>query len=139
MLTATPTLTSTQIKNLHGTPIQAIAAPGVGNVIWPIAVVGKMIYGGSNVFTAAAGQFVALMYAPVSNNNRPFNCILNTQVTAASNSYTINTTYTTTAAVATQYENAALQFYNTQATEISGNAANDNTMSFQILYKIITL
>lgn len=138
-LTASATLTSSEIKNLHGTPIQAIAAPGAGNVIWPIAVISKMIYGGSNVFVAGAGQFIALMYAPVSNNNRPFNCILNAAVVAAASSYTINTTYITTTAVATQYENAALQFYVTSVTEISGNAANDNTMSFQIMYKIVTL
>lgn len=139
LLTASVTLTNSQIKNLHGTPVQAIAAPGAGNVIWPISIVGKMIYGGSNVFTAAAGQFIALMYAPVGNNNRPFNSIQNAAITAASSSYTLNNTYTTTTAVSTQYENAALQFYVTSATEISGNAANDNTMSFQIIYKIITL
>src|SRR6185437_7717228 len=139
LLLASPTLTSSQVKNLHGTPIQAIAAAGVGTVLWPIAVIAKLVYGGSNVFTAGAGQFIALMYAPVSNNNRPLNCLLNAQLVANSNQYNINTTYTISAAAATQYENADLQFYNTNATEISGNAAGNNTINFQILYKIVSI
>lgn len=139
LLTATPTLTSSQVKNLHGTPIQAIAAAGAGTVLWPIAVIGKLNYGGSNVFVAGAAQFIALMYAPVSNNNRPFNVLLNAQLVASSNQYNINTTYTITGAAATQYENTDLVFYNTSATEISGNAAGNNTVSFQILYKVVTI
>jgi len=139
LLTASPTLTSSQVKNLHGTPIQAIAAAGAGTVLWPIAVIGKLNYGGSNVFVAGAAQFIALMYAPVGNNNRPFNVLLNAQLVASSNQYNINTTYTITGAAATQYENTDLVFYNTSATEISGNAAGNNTVTFQILYKVVTI
>jgi len=138
LLISTTVLTSSQVKNLHGTPIQAVAAPGAGNVVNIVNVFSKMTYGGSNVFVAGAGQFIAVMYAPVANNNRPYNAMLNAAVVAAASSYTIGGVITTTA-VATQYENAAIQLYVTSVTEISGNAANDNTITVQILYRIITI
>lgn len=140
LLSTQTTLTSSQIKNLHGTPIQLIAAPGAGNVVFPIACMSKFNYGGSNVFTAAANQFISIMLGPVSNNNRYYTSVLNAALVASSSSYTVSNGYSiATAGAITQYENAAIQAYNTNATEISGNAANDNTITILLIYKIITL
>src|SRR6185295_18778494 len=63
VLTATVTLTSAQIKALHATPIQLVAAPGSGKAIVVLyGYLGKFVYGGSNVFVAGASQAIKLYY-----------------------------------------------------------------------------
>ena len=59
---ATVVLTSSEIKNLNGTPIALVAAQGAGKVIVPVSITGKFLYGGTNVFVAAASQTVSVFY-----------------------------------------------------------------------------
>jgi hypothetical protein len=137
----TKTLTNSQIKNLHGTPIQWLAAPGAGKVYVVLEAWGKMIYGGSNVFTAAASQIVSIYYgtslAAVQNVN---GIISNAGIVAAASNYSTCSGLTTTnnSAIA-NFENVALNLYNPIATEIGGNAANNNTMSMAMVYYIMSI
>lgn len=135
MLTISGTLTNSQIKNLHGTPVQAIAAPGSGNVIEVIHFISTMNYGGTNVFTAGAGQTINLYYGTaislaVAQSNAAI-VSASSQVSSGSVAFSGQPLSSAT--------NTAVNFYNSSATEISGNAANNNTISYVIAYKITTI
>jgi len=135
--TATITLTNAQIKALHATPIQAIAAPGANKCIVIVTSAAQLKYGGTTAFTAGAGQTVSLYYgtapaicAPVSNAmlvSTASKFGVSSQVVAAINQ-----------AVGV-IDNVAVNLYNPVATEITGDAANDTTISLQILYWIATV
>ena len=135
ILTATKLLTSTQIKSLHGTPIQFIAAPGSGKMIVLISVTSKFTYGGSNVFIGATGQNVALTWGttPTATSAVANSVLTGTTTTGVGTSYPSPGNV-----VFTSYDNAAMNLYNPVATEITGNAANDNTISIIALYYIFT-
>jgi len=137
ILSASITLTSAQIKALHGTPITMISAPGVGNIIVIVKGVSKLLYGGSNVFVAGAGQTVNLAYNSVQSAISSF--ANNTSIIASQTNYSQGSGNTIANATAANLDNQPMTLFNPSATEISGNAANDNTMSFQVLYYIITL
>jgi len=134
--TVSSSLTSAQIKALHGTPIQVAAAPGSGKVIVPIQAMGKFIYGGTNVFVAGAAQTIALSWGTVAVTS-----------SLASNAIIVGTTTQLTilngpgvsAQLYSRFDNTALNLYNSVVTEISGNAANDNTLSYTVTYITITI
>ncbi len=136
LLVATGTLTNSQIKNIRATPVLAIAAPGSGKAIIPVSVGSRLNYGGTSAFTAAASQTIALYYSSTS---------FAASIVVASNTLIANTssyeTFATgglSAGVATNKDNRDLYLINSVATEISGNAANDNTISWFIIYYIWT-
>jgi len=139
LLNATGTLTSLQIKSLFATPVLAIAAPGAGKVIEILKVSAKLNYGGSNVFIAGFNQGILLFYG-----NSSFNFTATTQLcldTFISANVTSYTTGTVTAldSANSNFANQALYFGNPISTEISGNAANDNTVTYNILYQIVSI
>lgn len=132
-----PTLTNSQIKALHGTPVQAIAAPGAGKVIIVVSTTGKLIYGGTNVFTAGSAQNVNLYYGTTTAIIR---LLANASIVSAASIYDIGQVFTNQLTVAiASLENTAVNIYVSSATEISGNAANNNTMSFSIMYYTISI
>lgn len=140
IITVTSALTNAQVKALHATPIQVIAAPGAGKVIRILSAIGKMQYGGTNVFTAAAAQSIQLyLGAGTTAIASATPIVTNTMLVASASQITgINpglagiTTYTSIA-------NQAVYLYNPSATEITGNAANDNTVPYSITYQVITI
>lgn len=141
---ATLTLTSQQIKALHATPIQFIAAPGAGKVICLVGNIWAIkFYGGSNVFVAGAAQQIGLYYGTTLSAlaaATPY-VIQNAQITAGA-SYIYNQTILAIGPLGTtpsSFQNIALNLYNPVVTEISGNAANDNTITITALYYIATL
>ena len=127
------TLTSLQIKNLHATPITIVPAPGANMYIWPIRVVTKFNYGGNNVFVAGAGQYVYL-YLGTAFQTLSSSILDATGVTASSNNYTYASCTYNTAANAATVINKCLNAKNVIATEISGNASNDNTITIGVWY-----
>jgi hypothetical protein len=72
--TASVTLTSAQLRSLHGSPVQLIAAPGTGQALAPISVVFQY-KAGSSVYTIPGGGRLALYISAPQN--------LVTQVSAA--------------------------------------------------------
>ncbi len=132
LITVTGQLTSLQIKSLHATPIQVIAAPGSGKFIRVISCLYSFVYGGSNVFVAGSSQTVSMSYGVAV---LPFN-LTNAMLTGSSNTFSNSQTINITAAAPTNYDNQPLNMYNNTVTEISGNAANDNVINFSIVYLI---
>ncbi len=134
VLSVTGTLTNAQIKALHGTPIQIIAAPGVGKIISVVSATGTLNYGGTNVFTAAASQSIEAYWGTTSS---AYLVLTNAAIVASSSQYIARPIVNTGIALTTP-SNAALNLYNPVATEITGNAANNNTISYFVVYYIWT-
>lgn len=135
LLVASGQLTNTQIKNLHGTPVQAIAAPGSGKIISIVSSCLTMNYGGTNVFVAGAAQTIGLYYGTTTFTST----VLTNALIVASSSQAAITGIGLASSASTNTSNVAVNFYNAVATEISGNAGNDNTISYSILYRIVTI
>lgn len=138
------TLTNSQVKNLHATPIQAIAAPGSGKVIVVVQAIGKLNYGGSNAFTAGASQSIQVYYGTAQQIGQSSSSILKNAALTSTSSQVgmIDGGGGGTGAFSANYSdlnNAAVNIYNPIATEISGNGANNNTVSWGILYYIATI
>lgn len=138
VLNASITLTSSQVKSLHSTPITAIAAPGAGLMINVIGAVTTLHYGGTNAFTASASQSIVLNYtngAGVTALGLNFGTA---QITATTNTTVPSNSLGYASTATTNLTNTPIVAYQTVATEISGNAANNNTIVINITYNIIT-
>lgn len=135
-LNVSGTLTNTQIKNLHATPIQIIAAPGVGKVVQIIQSSGVTNFGGTNAFTAAASQSINCYFGTGANICQ---LISNSCLTDTTSDYNQTDANINSFISLSNCTNQAVNLYNPVATEISGNAANNNTISYNILYRIITI
>jgi len=133
VLVATGTLTSSQIKAINSSPIALVAAQGAGKAIIPLQLVVKLNYG-SNVFVAGSGQQIRLCYG----TSIIATAVSNSIITASSNrmGYSNAFSYTDNAASSTQ--NVALNFYTTDSA-ITGNASNDSTITWELLYIVVTL
>ncbi len=138
LLVSSTVLTSTQIKALRATPITLIAAQGSGNAIWLLGIITKFTYGGTNVFVAAAGQTIGVYYVGTAGL-QVYTALFNAALTGSSSSYTQVPIVNSGGNATTIFENQAVVAANTVATEITGNAANDNTITINLLYKVVTL
>lgn len=134
--TAIIVLTSSQIKNLHATPIQIIGPKGTGKVIFPVDSLCKLTYGGNNAF--ATGQTLSAVYTGTTASLMTMGT--SAFITTAANQYFVSgMTTTAPSPTAAAAENAGISIYNASATEISGNAANDNTLTVCINYMVCTI
>lgn len=137
VLTKTVLLTSLQIKALRATPIEIIPAPGSGKGLVIYNIYGKFTYGGTNVFTAGASQAIGLYL----NNNTTQIAVFATNATIVANSNRFITQMLInygSSSVAGIIDNVNLAAWNTVATEITGNAANNNTLNINVTYSIVT-
>lgn len=145
LLIASKNITSSQVKALHATPIEIIAAPGAGKGIVVVGAAAKLNYGGTNVFTAGASQTIGIFY----NNGTTAiisgaNFIPNAMITSSANSFSIagiNSTpiiTTNNNQAAGVLDNVNVSAFNNIATEITGNAGGDNTFDIIVGYYIIT-
>jgi hypothetical protein len=132
--TVTGTVSSAQIKAIHGTPIQVVAAQGSGKVIVPVSGTFKFIYGGTNVFVAGASQTITLTWGTTASIVVYTNAIL-----VGTTTVLYPTLGTSSIQAYTRFDNAALNLYNSVATEITGNAANNNTLAYALSYIVVTI
>ncbi len=141
IITTSLQLTNSQIKNLNGTPVQIIAAPGSNKAINVIAAGVRFNYGGTNVFTAGASQTIRLKYgtAGTTLQDNANDLISNAVIVSNAVKYCLSfhPTFVSNATVA-NVDNLALNVTQPVATEISGNAANDNTITIWVTYYIVT-
>jgi len=130
------TLSSSDIKSLNGTPIELIPAQGANQVIRVLGVTSKFVYGGSNVFIAAAGQTVQIYYAGTSSIAL-LTTVFNGQLTAAASTFQASevTGVINNKAVG-EIDNVAVMVNNPVANEITGNAGNDNEIIIEAVYMV---
>jgi hypothetical protein len=129
------TLTSQQIKNLNATPIEIIPAQGAGTVIIVDSIVSKFIYGGNDVFVASAAQVISLSYGTTSFNP----IMITSSIVSTTTNYSYDTYFEVFNFSTTGIENTALSVINPIATEISGNASNDNTIKILVKYFVVNI
>ncbi len=134
--TKTLVLTSAQVKNLHGTPISFIPAPGAGKINIILGAASKLTFG-TNVFVAGASQVISLTYG--TGTNAIGTVMNNGCIVASSSSYNIPSQASVSNTTALGLENLVINAYNSTATEISGNAANDNTITITAFYYTLSI
>jgi hypothetical protein len=141
IITISGSLTNAQIKALHGTPIQLLAAPGAGKIIACIQVWLKLVYGGTNAFTGAAGQTVNIVYGTAGSISFASNIVMqNAALTDTKTNYNLLGVGADIQDIAsTSLENLGLFAYNASTSEINGNAANNNTITYLITYQVISI
>lgn len=136
LLIAEGTLTSAQVKSLRASPVQLIPAPGVGSYILVVNISSKLNYGGTNAFTNPGGGTLSIAYGTFTTGTP---ILVGSTILTATATTTYYAAGGLSGAVSTTYDNVVLNAYNTNATEFAGNAANNNTITYSILYKIVTI
>jgi hypothetical protein len=100
------------------------------------------VYGGTNVWTAGAAQTLRLGYIGTGGTTIITTALSNAAIVAASNQMAFSN-ITANAGVldsaASAITNSAVVIFNSIATEISGNAAANNTMNVVVVYSIVTI
>ncbi len=125
-------ITSAQIKALRASPVQLIAAPGTTSIIFITYAALAFNYAGSNVFVNGSAS-AGIYYATATS----INVILSgTSMTGTANTL-CGDRYSLNNLAASAYVNTAVNLFNPGAAEFTGNAANDNTVSYEISYFIM--
>lgn len=140
-LSLTTTLTSTQIKNLAGSPITVLAAPGANRQIVVRNVDTFFSYGGTNPFTTGTNPSIVLYYDTNVNGNQAGAAVLSsTSYTQSASLYQFNFVGTPSAGgltAAGTVNKPIVVGIDSLATDIGGNAANDNEIIFVMQYEIV--
>ncbi len=139
LMEAQITMTSAQIKALDTVPQTMVAAAGAGTFIEIVSWTLKSVYGGNNAFTFAGAQ------APANGiglyvTQRQLNCMQKNAIEAVTTLYhrgTIDENTSSAALMIEAMENSPLIVFSSHA--IGGNAAGDNTITINVLYRILTL
>jgi hypothetical protein len=138
LLFVTGVLTSAQIKSLHASPVTIVGAPGPNRVLVPVDVSMTMNYGGTNAFVASASQTISLYYSNATLVKDIFNSGI---IVGTGNRFRFQAMQPNQppSLPLSLFTNTDLTLFNPVATEISGNAANNNTMSYQAFYYIMSV
>ncbi len=135
---STVTLLSNDVKTLNATPFVIVTSPGSGKFINVITICIKLNYGGTNAFTASASQTLQARYTNGTGTLVVFSAFQNTAIIATSNQIGISAASAGNGQAASTVENQNLIIWNPIATEISGNAAGNNTIQVHTTYEIVT-
>lgn len=136
LLSSSTVVTASQVLAMKATPIQVLAAQGAGVYAVPLLAILKMTYGGNNPFTNA--QNIALKYTTGGGATAIGTMTGAGFIDASANKYQLGEIAVTSLTVALA-ENSAIFVYNAGASEITGNASLDNSLTVVLLYKILTL
>jgi len=138
MISASGSITSHQLKHLVSNPVDLIPSQGVGKVIIVVSCVSRMIYGGSDAFQDNGGDGIQLTYGP-----QPIFQICpvmgSQSITAQSDQFAVNTSNANSSAGYAFSNSAGVYLNKLSGVNLSGNGSNDNTLSWQIEYYIITI
>ena len=136
------TLSSADVKALHGTPITAISAVGANKAIVVLGASSQLFYAGTNVFTAAACQTIELYYGTTASIDEAGSSLVsNAMITSAAHKFTIlgsKVNFLDNQALGV-VDNVDVTLYNPNVAEIGGNAGNDNYIIVSIAYFIAEL
>lgn len=128
------TLSNSQIKNIFTSPVTVIAAPGAGKIIIPLVLTVKFNYGGNNAFITG-GNLNGYVGSKTGTNVFAINSGVYTGTTDAVFGYGTNIGQS---GPFTQNQNQPV-ILATATLDPTGNAANDNTMTVNLIYTIITM
>jgi hypothetical protein len=134
VLSASVTLTSSQIKNLAGTLIQLIAAPGSSKTIFILSAESRFNYGGTNVFTT--GGSCRLVYGSSAGGTSAVTGIMTTTQMNGSANYLVSGTLAAISNSASTTDNQVISVWNS-GSNYAGNAAGDNTCTVSCTYVVI--
>jgi hypothetical protein len=132
------TLTSTQIKNLATTPLQVIAAQGANKLIIIRNVDMSFVYGGHNAFTNVSN--IDLYYVTNLTANFAGGAVGSTQlISGTNNAYQVNLVGNSSSLLtASNMVNQPIVVgVDSMNTNITGNAANDNSIVFVVNYEVV--
>ena len=132
-------LTSLQVKSLNATPIVFIPAPGANKVILIFSCIARMNYAGTSAFIAGVGQQINLVYGNPFTKTAVTPCLDNGALTDVADSSTWSPLGTFSSTLNADIYNKDIFAKNPDPTEISGNAADDNTVSIKCLYYVFTI
>lgn len=135
-------ITNAQAKALRATPLTIVPAAGAGFTIVPLSATIKLNYGGTNAFTAAIndnfglkwkdGTTASIMTGGVQGFVQATATSVSRFVEAVAAGSTINVT-------SANSSNQPLVIHNITASEIAGNAGNDNTFTVKLVYAVVSL
>jgi hypothetical protein len=129
--TTTGTLTNAQLKALGTTAIQIIPAQGAGVVIAPVSLVLKLVYGGNNAF--GNNPQIEVQYSATPGNAVTGTLFLSSAFSnATNNAYSTLVSYQLGGASSAAMENNPL--YIAANASFTGNAANDNTIKYSMVW-----
>ena len=134
-ITVSGTLTSTQIKSLRASPVLIIPAQGVGNYIRLISITSKFNYAGTNQFT---GSNNVILY-PGGVFTNPVATLLTTTILNGTTTQCFLPLATASSGLSTIYDNTGVEISISSVTEVGGNAADDNTLSYSITYQVVSI
>jgi hypothetical protein len=137
--TATVTITTAQIKALHGTPVSIIATPGSGKFIEVLSILYEYNYGTAVFATGTSAP--NLYYAGTSGQAIGTNGLASAILTTGTSGVTMDvpvfptvTTLTATSAIA----NVAVVFGLADTTNYT-SATGTSTITIQLVYRVRTL
>jgi len=132
LVTITGTVTNAQLKAIS-TPVVLLAAQGAGTVSIVVSFTLKFNYGGTNAFTL--GNELILEYS-VTGRDIIASAISQAEMQGTVSLYALNN-FTATRSNITDYENTGIQIRAT--ANFTGNAANNNTVTWSMTYKVISI
>ncbi len=131
LLSANITLTSTQIKNLHASPITIIPAPGANKMVVAVSLVGKFNYG-TTPFTAIPNQGINLF----AGTNKSLGTLMDSVYLNSTNDFNVFNPPQPFLDISANLENQPITLYNAEITEITGNATDDTTVDVYVQYYV---
>lgn len=129
-------VTSAQIKDLVANPVELIPAQGANTLINPINITGYLSYGGTSSFVDASGQGINIKINGMNVVN--FDNFMMTSTNDLIEGYTAVSGGVWNGIDPSTYFNQPMTLINGSGTDISGNAADDNTITIDIIYQVLT-
>ena len=135
---ASVTLTSLQIKSLNGTPMTIIPALGGTKVAHVLKAMSKYNYGGTSAFIATASQSIGIYWSTSPSSQVVGNFLTHSNLVGTASLYNDNNPSNPNQFAPNMCENLPIVAWNQTATEISGNAEDNNTLEITLLYYVTT-